>query len=336
MNSKSRDRDIGDRMIDCQILPGIDSFQDEIGQHSVSVIVPTFNRSQLIGRAIRSVLNQTFRPAEIIVIDDCSSDDTESVISAYSGAIPLIYTRLEKNSGGAVARNVGILKANGEYVSFLDSDDEWHQDHLLFLLRAAVRQAGHFAVASSAIRIGGRKPRALPGREYPQRQGVTQKLHFVMSAPLAFQTSTLLMPQQTARRFMFDPRLRRHQDWDLVFRMIENDVPMLLLPDVTINYYVPGVDGVSQTRSELPSLRFLVKHKDHMGSKTIARFVATQIMRRRHKGFRAVKYLLCAMISGGMGLKVFTYYVKEACLETISTVLLSIKRRRLARRTTQT
>jgi glycosyltransferase involved in cell wall biosynthesis len=332
MNSKSKDRDIGDRMINCQISPGSDFFQDEIGQHSVSVIVPTFNRAQLIGRAIRSILNQTFRPAEIIVIDDCSSDDTESVISAYSGAIPLTYTRLEKNSGGAVARNVGILRANGEYVSFLDSDDEWYQDHLLFLMRAAVRQSGHFAVASSAMRIGGRKPRVLPGREYPQRHGVTQKLHFVISAPLAFQTSTLLMPQQTARSFMFDPHLRRHQDWDLVFRMIENDVPMLLLSDATINYYIPGVDGVSQTRSELPSLRFLVKHKDHMSSKTTTRFVAIQIMRRRYKGFRSIKYLLCAMILGGMSIKVFTYYVREACLLTISTILLSLRGRRLTQR----
>jgi glycosyltransferase involved in cell wall biosynthesis len=335
MNLKSKNFDIGDRRTISQISFGRDSFQEEIARHSVSVIVPTFNRAQVVDRAIRSIIKQTFRPAEIIVIDDCSSDDTEGIISAYLGAIPLTYIRLERNGGGSAARNVGILRANGEYISFLDSDDEWHQDHLLFLLRAAVRQSGDFVVASSAMRIG-KKLRVLPSRKYPQRRSVTQKLHFVISAALAFQTSTLLMPQQTARRFMFDPHLRRHQDWDLVFRMIENDVPMLLLSDATINYHIPSVDGVSVTRSELPSLRFLIKHKDYMSFKTTARFVALQIMRRRHHGLRTIKYLLYTVILGGMSAKEFGYYTREACLLTFSTILQSLKGRRLTRRNTQT
>jgi glycosyltransferase involved in cell wall biosynthesis len=291
-----------------------------IGGHSVSAIVPTFNRSQLLARAIRSILGQTYRPIEIIVIDDYSSDDTQGAIAAYSGDIPLVYIRLERNSGGAVARNAGIIQAAGEYVAFLDSDDEWKHDHLLALMREALRHSGDFAVASSALRIG-KTPRVLPGREYPQRRSITEKLHFVLSAALAFQTSTLLMPRQTARRFMFDPQLRRHQDWDLVFRMIESDIAMVLLSEATIKYHTPDVEkvrNVSTSRSELPSLRFLAKHKARMSAKTEARFVTLQIMRRRHIGFRMIGYLLHATMVGGMNIKELVYYARESMLAELA------------------
>jgi glycosyltransferase involved in cell wall biosynthesis len=300
-------------MIDLQAPGGMAVPQDDSGERSVNVIVPTFNRSHLVGRAIGSVLKQSYRPTKIIVIDDCSSDDTEEVIAAYSGTIPLTYARLERNGGGGAARNAGIAKANSDYVAFLDADDEWHHDHLLVLMKAAAHQSGHFAVAGSALRIG-KTPRVLPGREFPQRGNVVEKLHFVLSAALAFQTSTLLMPQETARRFMFDPHLRRHQDWDLIFRMIESNVAMVLLADATTKYYTSDMGNISSTRSELPSLRFLAKHKDNMSAKSKARFVTLQIMRRRHKGFRMIVHLLYTMMLGGMGPKELVYYAREALL----------------------
>jgi glycosyltransferase involved in cell wall biosynthesis len=289
---------------------------DVIGPHSISVIVPTYNRSLLVVRAIRSILAQAYRPAEIIVIDDCSSDDTQGVIAAYAGDVPLVSVRLAKNGGGAVARNAGIVRAKGDYIAFLDSDDEWQPDHLRVLMRAAVRQLGDFVIAGSALRIG-KKPRVLPGRDYPERRSVAVKLQFVLSAALAFQTSTLLMPRETALRFMFDPHLRRHQDWDLVFRMIKSGVAIVLLSDATTRYYTPQVENAANvgiSRSLLPSVRFLAKHKASMSAKTKARFVALQIMRRRGMGIGIVRYLLYAMMLGGMSVREFVYYTREALL----------------------
>ena len=302
----------------------------EIRHQSVSVAVPTFNRSQLLARAIRSISNQIYPATEIIVIDDCSTDDTQSVISAYACDIPLVYVQLEKNSGGAVARNAGITRAAGDYIAFLDSDDEWQQDHLLTLMQAALPQSGDFVVASSAIRIG-KKRRGLPGLEYPQWGSVAEKLNFVLSAALAFQTSTLLMPQQTARRFMFDPRLRRHQDWDLIFRMIESDVLLVLLPEPTVRYYTPDVTSVSNvgiSRSEFPSLRFLVKHKGQMSAKSKLRFVTLQILRRRYMGFQMLKYLLHATVWGSLGIKELVYYARESIFAGISRQLVDGKKRK--------
>ena len=256
---------------------------------------------------------QTYEPIEIIVVDDCSSDDISAVIASYAGyagSISLKYIRLERNGGGSSARNAGIRAAVGDYVAFLDSDDEWHPEHLRILMDATERQSGHFVVASSAMKARN-KNRPLPGKEYPGSRSVAEKLHFVLSAELAFQTSTLLMPRRTARQFMFDPLLRRHQDWDLICRLIEKNVLMVLLPTATAIYHPPNASSTSLTRSERPSMRFLVKHRRVMSQKTVARFVALEIMRRRPVGFRMLKLLAYATVLGGISLKEFLYYIQE-------------------------
>lgn len=95
----------------------------------VSVIIPTYNREKMVENAIRSVLNQTFSDFEIVVIDDASTDNTESIIkSIHDNRIK--YIRHEKNKGGSAARNTGIMKARGEYVALLDSDDVWLKEKL--------------------------------------------------------------------------------------------------------------------------------------------------------------------------------------------------------------
>lgn len=96
----------------------------------VSVIIPTFNRSHTIVRTIKSVLSQTFQNFEILVADDASTDDTESLIREFARSGPIHYIRLERNSGAPTARNMGAKKARGEYLAFLDSDDIWYPQFL--------------------------------------------------------------------------------------------------------------------------------------------------------------------------------------------------------------
>ena len=285
--------------------------------NSISVVVPTFNRANLIGRAILSVTNQCYPAAEIIVVDDCSSDDTRAAIAAYSGAIPINYIRLERNSGGGVARNTGVLNAKGRYIAFLDSDDEWEIGHLSALMNVAAGQSGSFVVASSALRIN-KRPLVLPGKEYPEKASIGEKLHFVLSCALAFQTSTLLMPKETAQTHMFDPLLRRHQDWDLIFTMIEQNVPLILLPKATVRYYAPDqsdTTSVGISRSIRPSLRFFLKHKGNMSAKTQARFIALQIHRRRGLGLGLIVNHFYALLVHGISLKEFIYYARESLVE---------------------
>ncbi len=96
----------------------------------VSVVVTTYNRSQLVHRAIRSVLAQTYPSLDIIVIDDASSDDTMTGIEKAVYGDQIRYIKHDRNLGLATARNTGLRLAKGEYVSYLDDDDEWVADKI--------------------------------------------------------------------------------------------------------------------------------------------------------------------------------------------------------------
>jgi len=90
----------------------------------ISVVIPTHNRVELLEKAVKSVLNQTYSDLEIIIVDDASTDDTESRIKRF-GSDKITYFRVDESKGGNHARNIGIEKSTGEYIAFLDDDDEW-------------------------------------------------------------------------------------------------------------------------------------------------------------------------------------------------------------------
>ncbi|MFC6733586.1 glycosyltransferase [Haladaptatus sp. DYSN1] len=91
---------------------------------TVSVVIPTYNRSEEVTHAIDSVLAQTYDDFELLVVDDGSTDDTEEVVTSYDDD-RVKFIEHEENQGAPAARNTGIEHAEGEYVAFLDSDDEW-------------------------------------------------------------------------------------------------------------------------------------------------------------------------------------------------------------------
>ena len=95
---------------------------------SVSVIIPAYNSASTIIRALQSVTAQTLAPLEIIVVDDASSDTTRDLATTFasSSSIPVRVLTQTTNSGPSAARNAGWDKATGEYIAFLDADDQWH------------------------------------------------------------------------------------------------------------------------------------------------------------------------------------------------------------------
>ncbi|MEJ5260300.1 MAG: glycosyltransferase family 2 protein [Anaerohalosphaeraceae bacterium] len=98
----------------------------------ISVIIPAYNAETVIRRAIDSVLAQTLPPCEIIVVDDGSADGTRQAVQSYGGRIRYIR---QDNQGASAARNAGIQAASGEWIAFLDADDEWLPDRLALQVR---------------------------------------------------------------------------------------------------------------------------------------------------------------------------------------------------------
>lgn len=109
----------------------------------VSIIMPSYNTAQYIGESISSVLNQTYSNWELIIVDDCSTDNTDEIITAIKDK-RIRYLKNEKNSGAAVSRNRALREAKGKWIAFLDSDDLWDKDKLEKQIRFMEENDYHF------------------------------------------------------------------------------------------------------------------------------------------------------------------------------------------------
>ena len=111
----------------------------------VSIIMPSYNTANFIEETIASVLSQTYTNWELIIVDDCSTDNTDEVVQKYLSDERIKYFKNEKNSGAAVSRNRALREANGKWIAFLDSDDLWSKDKLEKQIRFMVDNGYHFS-----------------------------------------------------------------------------------------------------------------------------------------------------------------------------------------------
>ena len=104
-------------------------YNNSIGNILVSIVTPVYNSEKYIGETIKSVLGQSHQNWEMLIVDDCSKDNTEKIVKEFSD--PRIkYFKLEQNSGAAIARNKALENAKGRYITFLDADDMWKPEKL--------------------------------------------------------------------------------------------------------------------------------------------------------------------------------------------------------------
>lgn len=115
-----------------------------------TVVIPTYNRAKLVGRAIQSVFSQTVPPAQVIVVDDGSTDNTADLCQAYAPALQ--YVR-QSNRGAAAARNAGVRLARCPWIAFLDSDDYWTPSHLERMHAAITQTSGEAAFYFSDLQL---------------------------------------------------------------------------------------------------------------------------------------------------------------------------------------
>ena len=179
----------------------------------VSVIIPAYNQGHYLGKAIKSVLEQTYTHFEIIVVDDGSTDNTAEVARSFDDArIQYIY---QDNRGLSAARNTGLRLAQGEFLSFLDSDDLFLPDKLSLLVRALQADPGWGMAAGQAVLID--ENDAPTGKIYttPIPEPVEQLL---LGNPLHV-GSVLVRSIWQDKAGEFDESLRSYEDWDMWLRL---------------------------------------------------------------------------------------------------------------------
>lgn len=182
----------------------------------VSVVLPTYNRAGVLGRAVRSVLAQSEPDLELIVVDDASTDETPRVLADFDDPrLHVLHHTVRR--GGAAARNTGLAAARAEWVAFQDSDDEWLLDKLARQLTVAAQDPALGAVYCAFVRISGDTATRTPAAKHKRRSGW---LHADILRDSFISTQTLLV-RRTALDAAggFDTELPRFQDWELMMRL---------------------------------------------------------------------------------------------------------------------
>ena len=204
----------------------------------ISVVIPTYNRQDLVVEAIESVLAQTFTDFEIIVVDDGSTDDTAVNIQPYLDRIT--YSRQE-NQGVAAARNAGIRLAQGEFVCFLDSDDLWIPTKLQAQIRFADAHPEYGLISSElqGFDADGKTKGPNKSAMYKIRNGlVVEDLLFGNW----IQTSTVMLRRKCLDEVgWFDEDIGQFgEDW-LLWMKVTSRFPIYFLPEPLVSYrFHPG------------------------------------------------------------------------------------------------
>ncbi|WP_127792773.1 glycosyltransferase family A protein [Agromyces sp. LHK192] len=227
----------------------------------VSVILPTYNRARLIERAIGSVLSQTHRELELIVVDDGSTDDTAALVEQV-GDERVSFIRQE-NAGAPSARNRGVAAARGAWVAFQDSDDEWDPGFLESVVARAAPERVVFTSHAVIFRSG--------IIEVVPSGRVSNPGRTLLRGNIA-SMQTALLPVDLARSNPFDTSLPRFQDWDLWLALIEADVEFVHLPLIGATLH-RQTDSISEGSLEVRqrSLRqILTKHRRTVSKDPVA------------------------------------------------------------------
>lgn len=222
----------------------------------VTVIITTYKRADFLERAINSVLNQTYKDFELIVVDDNDSNteyrkSVEKIMKKYSNNNKIIYIQHEKNKNGAAARNTGIKLAKGEYIAFLDDDDYFFKNRLERCVNTLEKYNEYNAVYTSAIKVRNKK--------------IYQYIHAINEGNLEFEFlklktclgtgSNLFFRAEALKKINgFDEEFVRHQDLEVMVRFFEdgnlikalNEVLVLKNEDDRINF--PNIANLIASR----------------------------------------------------------------------------------------
>ena len=195
----------------------------------VSVVIPTYNRSKFVKEAIESVLAQSYKNFELIVVDDGSTDDTREVIEKISDSrLKYFY---KDNGGHCSSRNYGFIKAKGEYVALLDHDDLWPENYLETMVKQLEGQA-EYSFAYSRVTLlhedGSTSPFATEDRYV---SGWVTK-SFFKGGPCLMPSATMFK-KEILKDFYFDEALKLGEDNDFFLRLSVK-TPFLFISEATV------------------------------------------------------------------------------------------------------
>ncbi len=239
----------------------------------ISVIIPVYNGRDTIMRAVNSVLAQSYQDFELLIIDDCSSDNPQDLLSELDDK-RICYIRHEKNKGAASARNTGIMNAKGKYVAFLDADDLWSKDKLqkqYDFLESASPQTKAICTSFEMVRNNGNIGKRLLSKKKNWQEeliggcGVSPGSTLMAVRAVFFDDDVGLYPED----------MRRLEDWDWLLNYIYK-YDLEVLEDYTAQIWVSGYPKYKVVCESSRVLFYKQKHKiiKNFGACHLGRFKA--------------------------------------------------------------
>ena len=183
----------------------------------VSVIIPLYNKAKIVERSIRSVLSQSYKDFELIVIDDGSTDESYNIVKAFND--PRIFLFRQPNGGPGKARNTGVAYAKGEWTLFLDADDELNEKALEYLTGIADSFAEVNIVDGSYIVRSSEGERSFIHNERWIPQNNYKAFFYRQILP---STGHTLFKTELLRRYPYNTNIRRYEDVELLMRLLKD------------------------------------------------------------------------------------------------------------------
>jgi O-antigen biosynthesis protein len=203
----------------------------------VSVVLPVFNRSGVVSRAVLSVLTQTHRALQLVVVDDGSTDGTRQVIERFDDP-RITYVAMDRNRGHAAARNRGLAEATGAYVAYIDSDDWWHPELVRVLLGVLIDRDAAFAYSAQRVLRPSRFDTALRPeiiRFSPYNRSLLENNNYISMI------SVLHRRDAAVTVGGFDESFRRYSDWNFFLRLSQAFPPVAV--PALLSTYDQGTSG---------------------------------------------------------------------------------------------
>ncbi len=230
----------------------------------VSVIIPTYNRAHLLPRAITSVLSQTLKDFELIIVDDGSTDNTREVVESFQKKDKRIRYIWQENSGGpAKPKNMGIKNSRGKYIGFLDDDDEWLPEKLKKQLKVFEQSKNLGIVGCSAFYVDSNTKKTRINK-IKRREDKNYSIDFLKGTFLG-SSSSIVIPMYIFNNIgLYDESFSVADDWDLYLRIIQK-YDFESIDDPLFNYYIhgdniSGIDNASTMAEE--NIKIISKNKE--------------------------------------------------------------------------
>ena len=224
----------------------------------VSVIIPTYNRGNLIIKSIKSVLNQTFKNLEVIVIDDGSSDNTEHLVNKITDK-RLKYVKLSSNKGSSNARNIGIKNANGQFISFQDSDDIFYPNKIEKQLKNIINRNSILDFCKINVIYNSTYSYLIPNKRQENSILKGDIFNELISRGNFISTQSMLIRTNYMKKHLFDIYMPRLQDYDVILSMIPK-VKISYTKEVLVDLHIQNNSITRSPRKLKKAINMLLIH----------------------------------------------------------------------------